>query len=251
MAPPTPGRDGGSRRVAVALGGGLRAQTPQAPQVSIADINPDSTVERALRDGGAGAGGGFGMRRAPPGARAADAPDQSRGAHAHAAVFERARGAGWVAAWVTRPGTMSVPDSIEAVLRVNGVQKAGGRWGGSEWATANQRRRILLRYLDVTLATGAYPYTLEVASLYGGSRLATTVSGTLVVVNRRGKATGGGWRAGATDPVGLRAGVDRWRRECAGVPRRRGQHVGGPGGGPAGHLGLSAECQCGARACGG
>lgn len=89
------------------------------------------------------------------------------------------------------------PDSIEAVLKVNGVERRRGMWSGAPM-TLNVPRRLALGYDAIPSgsgdATGRYPYTLEVAAFVGGTKGAkTTVSDTLVLVNRAASSVGPGW----------------------------------------------------------
>jgi len=102
-----------------------------------------------------------------------------------------------VAATVT---LTSVPDSVEAVLLVNGVEKARTRWAGSDWSGVSpQTRRIAIGSAvlgDTTVladTTKTIPYTLEVATISGAARNATSVQGELVQVSRRRSALGAGW----------------------------------------------------------
>jgi len=94
------------------------------------------------------------------------------------------------AALVTLPSTV-IPDSIEAVLKVGSDTVGKKRWAGSEWGPG-VTRRIALVFDAASRPTGIYSYTLEVASIYP-SRLATTASGQLVIVNRQSSPFGTGW----------------------------------------------------------
>ena len=96
-----------------------------------------------------------------------------------------------IVAHVTLP-TGTLPDSVEAVLKVNGVQKAISRWGGGNWA-AGSTRQIGLGYDATTDTSKVYDYTLEVATIVGASRYATVLSGKLIIVNRATSAFGAGW----------------------------------------------------------
>jgi RHS repeat-associated protein len=98
-----------------------------------------------------------------------------------------------VAASITLASGSPVPDSVEAILTVGGVQRAQARWAGSDW-TAGATRRIALGYSAASDTTKVYDYTLEVATIYLPSgRNATSVAGKLIVVNRRGGGFGAGW----------------------------------------------------------
>ena len=86
------------------------------------------------------------------------------------------------------------PDSIEAILKVNGVERRRGMWSGAPM-TLNVPLRLALGYDAIPSgsgdATGRYPYTIEVAAFVGGTKGATTtVSDTFVLVNRCGQQRG-------------------------------------------------------------
>jgi RHS repeat-associated protein len=108
-----------------------------------------------------------------------------------------------VAALVTLP-TTAIPDFIEAVLKVNGTTRRTVRWGGAQWV-AGTTRQIVVGYDAIGDPTGIYPYTLEVASIYGATRLAppTPASGQLVVVNRQGSPFGAGWWLAGLEQLNL------------------------------------------------
>lgn len=95
-----------------------------------------------------------------------------------------------VAASVTLPSG-PLPDSVQAVLKVNGLEKARGRWAGNDWALG-PTRRIGLGYSAAGDTTRVYDYTLEVARI-PDSMTFTVVTGKLLVVNRRTSAFGAGW----------------------------------------------------------
>jgi hypothetical protein len=89
------------------------------------------------------------------------------------------------------------PDSVEAILKVNGVERRRGMWSGVPMSV-NVPRRLALGYDAIPSgsgdATGIYPYTIDVAAFVGGVKGATTtVSGSLVLVNRSASAFGPGW----------------------------------------------------------
>ncbi|HXO84165.1 MAG TPA: hypothetical protein VN803_01435, partial [Gemmatimonadales bacterium] len=105
-----------------------------------------------------------------------------------------------VAASVTLSSGSSLPDSVEAVLTVNGVEKARTRWAGNDWAgTSPSTRRIAIGSAvlsDTTVladTTKLISYTLEVATITGAARNATAVTGDLVQISRRRSALGAGW----------------------------------------------------------
>lgn len=96
-----------------------------------------------------------------------------------------------VAASVTLANS-TTPDSVEAILTLNGVEKARGRWAGTDWSPGSTRR-IALGYSAGSDTTKVYDYILEVATIYGVTRNPTQVTGKLVIVNRRGSGFGAGW----------------------------------------------------------
>ena len=95
---------------------------------------------------------------------------------------------------LTLPTGSSIPTSVSAALKVNNVTYATSSWTGSEWV-AGATRRVVVGF-DATaagLATGVYPYVLEVTTTFAGSSTITTGSGQLVVVDRSTSAFGAGW----------------------------------------------------------
>jgi len=89
------------------------------------------------------------------------------------------------------------PDSIEAILKVNGVERRRGMWSGATMTT-NVPRRLALGYDAIPSgtgdSTGIYPYTLDIAAYVGGAKgTTTTVSDTLALVNRSASRMGPGW----------------------------------------------------------
>jgi hypothetical protein len=89
------------------------------------------------------------------------------------------------------------PDSIEAILKVNGVERRRGMWSATSMVL-NVPRRLALGYDAIPSgsgdATGLYPYTIDVAAFVGGTKgVTTTVSGTLAMVNRSASSMGPGW----------------------------------------------------------
>lgn len=101
------------------------------------------------------------------------------------------------------PGT--VPDSIRAVLTVNGTQVAQRRWRG--WG-ADQTRRIALSFPandTVLYRTGLYSYSLVVTAEWlngtqtpvaGASR-----GGRMIIVNRSASPFGAGWWLSGVEQV--------------------------------------------------
>jgi RHS repeat-associated protein len=85
-----------------------------------------------------------------------------------------------------------VPDSIRAVLLVEGAQVAAVRFKG--WG-AGTVRRIAVPFQAHGHPTGLYTYTLQVTAewLNGTQQPLTTRTGRLAVVNRSGSPFGAGW----------------------------------------------------------
>jgi len=94
----------------------------------------------------------------------------------------------------------SRPDSIIAVarLKVSGsfVQYDRRAWAGSQWGATGQAatRRVMTNFAASGLATGFYPFQLEIDSQVGGvSRAMRTDTGTIAIVNRFSSPFGAGW----------------------------------------------------------
>lgn len=89
------------------------------------------------------------------------------------------------------------PDSVEAILRVNGVLKRRGAWLGASMQL-NVASRLVIGYDAIPSGsgdpTGIYPYTVEVAPFNANVRgTPVTVSGQLAIVNRAQSRFGPGW----------------------------------------------------------
>ena len=97
-----------------------------------------------------------------------------------------------VAAWVTIPSGLSVPSSVYAELKVDGVKRANATYSTSGWS-AGQTRQIVLAFDASSYSTGVYPFTLMVRSQYGSGPEDTSVNGKLIVVNREASRFGAGW----------------------------------------------------------
>jgi RHS repeat-associated protein len=86
------------------------------------------------------------------------------------------------------------PDSIRAVLLLNGVQAGTGRWRG--WGPDQTRRiAVSLEATNNIPNTGVYSYTLEVTAawLNGTQRQLKVRSGQMIIINRRHSPFGAGW----------------------------------------------------------
>jgi RHS repeat-associated protein len=91
----------------------------------------------------------------------------------------------WLPTGVTLTG-----QSLTAVLKVAGTERANTSWSLTGWS-GGQARRIALGFDASALATGVYDYTLEVK--LGTTTHQQTKSGKLVVVNRSASPYGAGW----------------------------------------------------------
>jgi RHS repeat-associated protein len=174
----------------------LATGTAQAPTVAVATANPGVTVERDLCLT-VGLAGGAAMEcgdlrlahrlpvvRTMGRARAPVLAYSSAQAHPYPLV----------AAEVTLPAGAANPDSVEAVLLLNGVEQRRARWAGSDFSPSGANR-IVIGFDALSVATGVYSYTLDVRNLYGASVLAASpvASGEVIVVNRSQSAFGAGW----------------------------------------------------------
>jgi YD repeat-containing protein len=178
-----------------ALATGLLAGDPAPPQVSVAEVNPGTSVERdlclsvSLAPGAASECGDLRLAHALPAVRTlgrARAPVllyNSQHASPHPIV----------AAHVTLPSGKSGLSRVVATLKVNGTPRGQGVWRGSAWPDVTGPVRIAVGYDAASDSTGPYRYTLEVRAHYGETTLADTARGELVVVNRRESAFGAGW----------------------------------------------------------
>lgn len=87
------------------------------------------------------------------------------------------------------------PDSVRAVLLVNGVQVASRRWKG--WGPS-QTRRIAISFdasNPAVYSTGVYTYTLQVTAewLTGTQQPYPARTGRMIIVNRSASPFGAGW----------------------------------------------------------
>jgi RHS repeat-associated protein len=183
---------------ALATGGALATAMlgdPAPPQVSVADVNPGTSVERdlclsvSLAPGAASECGDLRLAHALPAVRTLN--------RARAPVLlynsQHASPHPIVAAHVTLPSGKSGLSRVVATLKVNGTPRGQGVWRGSAWPDVTGPVRIAVGYDAASDSTGPYRYTLEVRAHYGETTLADTARGELVVVNRRESAFGAGW----------------------------------------------------------
>ncbi|HYW12619.1 MAG TPA: RHS repeat-associated core domain-containing protein [Longimicrobium sp.] len=157
---------------------------------SLERIQRDACVAVGLGSGAASECGDLVVAHPLPGVRVMNAGVQptlvynSNHARPHPVVAEHLAGPA---------GT--VPDTIRAVLLVNGVQVATMRWPG--WGAA-QTRRIALSFdaSNTTLyPTGVYTYALQVTGewLTGTQQSLKVRTGRMVIVNRSASPFGAGW----------------------------------------------------------
>jgi hypothetical protein len=97
-----------------------------------------------------------------------------------------------------------VPDSMRAVVTVNGVER--GRWTYSTTGLTpgGRMRRLALQLDTLPLPTGAYPYAVSLESFsasYSGGMSSTQAGGTRVFVNLRNSPYGTGWSVAGTDQL--------------------------------------------------
>lgn len=172
----------------------LATGTAQAPLASVATMNPGVSVARNLciTVALAGAAAECGDLRLAHGLSGVRTMGRTR---APMLVYSSAQAHPYplVAAEVTLAATAANPDSVEAVLRFNGVEKKRARWAGNAFSPG-RANRITIGLDSISLPTGVYSYTLEINSLYPSVFSASpTPSGQLVVVNRSQSEFGAGW----------------------------------------------------------
>lgn len=93
------------------------------------------------------------------------------------------------------------PDSIIAVarLKIGGsfVQRDRRAWAGSQWGSPSQAatRRVMTNFSASDLATGLYPFQLELDRFVSGTGYTAirTDTGTIAIVNRFSSPFGAGW----------------------------------------------------------
>ncbi|HET9636780.1 MAG TPA: RHS repeat-associated core domain-containing protein [Gemmatimonadaceae bacterium] len=121
-----------------------------------------------------------------------------------------------VAANVSLPSDTVGLSSIVATLKINGLVRSRGTWKKTFWPSTRPAR-IALTYDASSDSTGIYRYSLDVTAYYGATATTQTVSGDLVVVNRKSGYFGSGWWL---------AGFDKLLLDAQGQP---GVWIGGDG----------------------
>ena len=105
-----------------------------------------------------------------------------------------------VAANVTLQAGTAGLDSVVAILKLNGVERGRSVYQGNAWPGA-QTSRIALALGTPTEASGIYRHTLEVTAYYATISSKRSVSGDLVIVNRKQSAFGAGWWLAGLDQL--------------------------------------------------
>jgi len=171
----------------------LATGTKQAPVVSVSTVNPGVSVERDLcitvaLAGAAAECGDLRLAHALPAVRTMGR------ARAPTLVYSSAQAHPYplVAAEVTLPAGAANPDSVEAVLRFNGIETKRARWAGPAFSPG-RANRITIGLDTLGLPTGVYSYTLEINSLYPEVYSDTAPSSKIIVVNRSQSEFGAGW----------------------------------------------------------
>ena len=121
-----------------------------------------------------------------------------------------------IAANVSLPSDTIGLSSVVATLKINGLQRSRGTWKKAFWPSTRPAR-IALMYDASSDSTGVYRYSLDVTAYYGATAATQTVSGDLVVVNRKSSYFGSGWWL---------AGFDKLLLDAQGQP---GVWIGGDG----------------------
>jgi len=94
-----------------------------------------------------------------------------------------------VAANVSQPAGRQTPSSIRLILTVGSAKDSATYTAFG----AGQTQQVVIGRRIAGLATGVYPMTLTARNIYGGSTFETTVTGTILVVNRATSEFGRGW----------------------------------------------------------
>jgi RHS repeat-associated protein len=171
----------------------LTAVSAPAPVVSLVSTNPGTTVERDL------------CLTIAAGSHAAFECGDLRIVHALPAIrtLNKARVptllynsayAQPTPVFTAQVTVNTVPDSVEGILKIGGVEMARARWAGSDWS-AGSTRQIALAYTSPdTISNGVYDYTFDVATVYlpSGYYL-TSTPGKFILVNRAKSPFGAGW----------------------------------------------------------
>ncbi len=94
---------------------------------------------------------------------------------------------------LTRGSGAAAFDSVEGILKINGVQMRRASWTGAS-LPAGAARQLVLTYDALADVTGIYGYTVDISGFIAGVKQPTmTQTGQLVVVNRSVSPYGVGW----------------------------------------------------------
>ena len=102
-----------------------------------------------------------------------------------------------VAVEVTQGGL--APNQVFVRLSINGAARDSATYGG--WS--NGTRQIVLPYDAAADSSGIYPFSIEVQNIFTGSVLGTSLSDTLLVVNRKTTLHGTGWSLAGVEELRL------------------------------------------------
>lgn len=94
-----------------------------------------------------------------------------------------------VAANVSQPAGRQTPLSVRLILTVGSAKDSATYTAFG----AGQTQQVVIGRRITGLATGVYPMTLTARNIYGGSTFETTVTGTILIVNRETSEFGRGW----------------------------------------------------------
>ena len=94
-----------------------------------------------------------------------------------------------VAVWVSNASGTQPPSAVRARLTINGVVRDSATY--NSWSAGATRQIVLAWVTDTT--SGLYPFTLTVRNIYPFGSYETSVSDTLIVVNRAHSEFGAGW----------------------------------------------------------
>ncbi|MDB4949030.1 MAG: hypothetical protein JWM27_1679 [Gemmatimonadetes bacterium] len=175
------------------VGVGVVTRARAAPVVDVLGVNANGTLDRGSCFTAAAAPGlmyqcgAFVLGHAMPSVRSL-----GKG-RAPALVYNTETAHPWpiVSADVTLPAGAAKPDSVTAVLSVNGATYAASL--PSVPLNPGTTRRAGVSFDGIALATGLYPYTLEVRNWYGTTFYAAQAGGQLAIVNTAGSKLGAGW----------------------------------------------------------
>lgn len=98
---------------------------------------------------------------------------------------------------------VGTPDTVTAIVTVNGVERGRGNWLGNEW-TQGGARQIAVPLTAGLLLTGVYAYSMEISAVYGARRYTSTRLGDVAVVNRATSEFGAGWWLAGVERLHLR-----------------------------------------------